>query len=854
MDTILWQNMTIVSNLSISNKSIFLEGNLVITNRSSLRCFDSEIILNPLSNGSNGILANDDSSFEINNCTIRSTTGYSYNIYIRDSSEFYLIDSVIRNCGFLCVSLNQGLVIEKSIMVAENLTLYHNGYGIISRESTIYLNYCFFYPNETYSNGFYSLDAIKSGRDPIRNDITIRNCSFGRLDVPPDSYIGGSINTLGANLLVEHSLLHVDYCFFDCATLNNVEIRMREAYDGIRISDFFASFSNCTISNTLGEAILVNKAQAFFTNCTLDGNPDLKLASSPNDYARLDLINTSVISYKLNNNISYINFSQFLNSKVINKHDLSPIGNVTAKAFDANGKPVFEGKTADDGTINWIPLMWKQVKNQETRLFTPHRIFITKGNASANVTGINMSVNREIVIPFDDSPPSLVITNPQDGTVTNRSDINVAGFIDTDSSLMLNGQTITTGGGPFNITYWLDEGDNLLTFKGKDDFGNTVQKVIHVTLMTVPPSINLTEPDEGAVTNLNPIMVKGWTNGSRVEINGVPVSLGAAGNFTYSWNILVEGKQTVSVNAWDRANNSRTLRRNIFYDITPPEIEFVSPLNNSWTGIGTVDVTIRLPDAVNAKVDGTSKAPGTGGVITFRKSLNEGENRISILAWDAAGNANSTTLAINLDTSNFLELTEPSGDILTNRTMLTVKGRTEKGATVLISGEPGDNIDGNFTFSIGLKEGMNKITAVSTDRAGNRAERTSAVTLDTISPELTVISPTELISKEARITIKLRSETGANVTVNGVRANVTGDTYTCDVVLVKGENNFVLSANDLAGNANSTSLIISYVPPKPPAPDPTVENGFLLPAVIIAAIITILLLSFFILRRRNMKQ
>ena len=768
-----------------------------------------------------------------------------------------MVDSSIKDCGFWCstADFDEGLFLQNSQLIAENSDIYYDNTALFLTESTIELNGCNFFPSYYYGEWLGAQNSIMVFNTQIRSNVTLRNCSiYGALNYSNLASGGTTLYCLNADVLIENSIVDHQICYFSRGDFINVDITHVNSYWGVLIDDYSVTFQNCTIKS-LNKAVLIDNANAVFTNCTIQGNKtDIELASGPPDYARVDLINTSIASNRFNNNISVINYSQFLNLNVINKHDLSPIGNVTANVFDAGGKRVFQGTTADDGTINWIPLMWKVVKNQETRIFTPHRIFITKGNASANVTGINMSVNRDIVIPFDDSPPSLVITNPQDGTVTNRSDINVAGFVDTDSSLTLNGQTLTTGGGPFNITYWLDEGDNLLTFKGKDDFGNTVQKVIHVTLMTVPPSINLTEPEEGAITNLNPVMVKGWTNGSRVEINGVPVSLGAAGNFTYSWNILVEGKQTVSVNAWDRANNSRTLRRNIIYDITPPEIEFVSPLNNSWTGIGTVDITIRLPDAVNAKVDGTSKEPGTGGVITFRKSLNDGENRISITAWDAAGNANSTTLAINLDTSNFLELTEPSGDILTNRTMLTVKGRTEKGATVLISGEPADNIDGNFTFSLGLKEGMNKITAVSTDRAGNRAEKTSAVTLDTISPELTVISPTDLVSNEARITIKLRSETGAIVTVNGVRANVTGDIYTCDIVLVKGENNFILSAKDLAGNTNATGLIISYVPPKPTAPDPTVENGFLLPAVILAIIILIILGSFFILRKRKTRQ
>jgi hypothetical protein len=293
------------------------------------------------------------------------------------------------------------------------------------------------------------------------------------------------------------------------------------------------------------------------------------------------------------------------------------------------------------------------------------------------------------------------------------------------------------------------------------------------------------------------------------------------------------------------------LKRSVIYDITPPKIEIVSPANGSWLNIPTVDITIRLPDSVSAKIEGTTNEPGTGGNITFRKLLSDGENRISIAAWDKAGNMNGTTLVLNLDTANFLDVTEPGGDIIINKTQISVGGKTEPGATVTVNGMPVENRNGDFSLSLTLTEGMNKITAVSIDRAGNRAEKIFRITVDTIPPQITILSPLESVSNVAKITIIMKSEKDANVTANGFRVTGSGDAYDLDVILIRGDNRFVISARDMAGNTNTTEMVISYVPPKPPLPTPTTENNLFLPAAVIIIVVSILLAAYIMVHRKK---
>jgi len=91
------------------------------------------------------------------------------------------------------------------------------------------------------------------------------------------------------------------------------------------------------------------------------------------------------------------------------------------------------------------------------------------------------------------------------------------------------------------------------------------------------------------------------------------------------------------------------------------------------------------------------------------------------------------------------------------------------------------------------------------------------IEVDTISPPIEILSPLDASVKTQSIRLRIRSESGANVTVNGQGAAIEGsDIFFLDVNLVQGDNPFNIMAMDRAGNTAVKDISVAYVPPKPP--------------------------------------
>jgi len=551
-------------------------------------------------------------------------------------------------------------------------------------------------------------------------------------------------------------------------------------------------------------------------NSTIEGN-NMDVVAGDDGPGYIDLFNTSIETSQIGYTGSTINSSFFLDTLAKRQSDMSFLDNATVQVFDTFNKMVYQGKTDVGGGVHNIPIKWQQMTTLGKTTFSPHRILVNKGNATTNATGIIMDRNQQIQIIIDDVPPALNITYPPEGLVTNQTQIWVCGTTDADARITVDGFTVRNDNGRFNVSYWLDEGNNTISVVAWDDSGNNAGVTRNVTCLTSPPMLQITEPSEMAVLNENMVMVRGNTNGTRLEIDGNPVPVLNSGDFSYSWNVLGEGKRTITAQAWDIAGNSRVVRRTIVFDITPPQIEVLSPQNGSWLRYDSVEVQVRSPDAAGLKAGGLSVDPDSTGLAVFKTSLKEGENRIPISAWDIAGNDNKTVLVLYLDTNIFLDVMEPLGDVLVNHTQVVIRGRTEAGATVIVNGTTAENRGGDFESILRLPDGKNRITVSSTDRAGNNIVRTLMIEVDTVPPAIEVLSPTEASLKVKDIRLRIRSEAGANVTVNGRGATIeAGDIFFMDAVLVQGDNLFTIRSVDGAGNVAAKEYSVAYGPPKPP--------------------------------------
>jgi len=688
-DMIVLSDHHLSSVLDCSESTIIIEGDLTIEDNGLMNVSDSTLLMNPFQNGSSSIIVKNGGALVCKNSNISSNTSYGYNIQLLIGANCLIANSEVRNCGYYCVTpqQSQGFWSQTDNLTVENSLIIFEGAGISSEGGYTILANVTFIPNETFN------DAKIAGWGPLYSigsaGYRIENCTFLGV-VGNESLNRTGLTSIGnhpsARLsAVSNSTFSRTMVFLGPANMTDCVISGKTFLSGMcRLVGPPVYIHSCTIINadSGGTGIDINSGYLCAINSSFvaGGNAMwIGSESAPSFHASVDLINCSYSGYKIENSLSVLNLSKFIEIEVVSAYDLSGIPNATVEIFDSDNKKMANLSTSTDGYTRLEPLSYKQITTGGEASHTPHRIEVRKSTFKASVTGIDMSQNRDIRVILDDVPPRLNVTNPPEGLVTNQTLIWVCGTTDVDARLTVDGSAVKNDNGTFNISYWLDEGNNTISVVAWDDSGNNKEVRCNVTCLTTPPMLQITEPSEMALTNHNPVTVRGKTNGTRLEVDATPVPISKSGDFTYSWNVSGEGKRTVTAIAWDIAGNSRMVKRTIIYDITPPAIEILSPQNGSWLRSETAEVRLRSPEAVMMNAGGISIDPDGTGLAEFRTALKEGANRVPISAWDAAGNENTTILILYLDTSIFLEVTEPHGDALINHSDVTFRGRTESG-------------------------------------------------------------------------------------------------------------------------------------------------------------------------------
>lgn len=165
-----------------------------------------------------------------------------------------------------------------------------------------------------------------------------------------------------------------------------------------------------------------------------------------------------------------------------------------------------------------------------------------------------------------------------------------------------------------------------------------------------------------------------------------------------------------------------------------------------------------------------------------------------------------------------VHLTSPVKDIV-NVKRLNISGVTDPSATVIINGfVVAVNSSGNFSFEVGLVEGVNLVYLTASDDAGV-THIVLSITRDTAAPFLTITAPTNNSRTDSSTAIVSgTTEPGVSVAVDDILANVTDNgSFEVLVPLQEGKNLITVSATDQAGNSVAEHVTIEYRPRANPA-------------------------------------
>ncbi|RHG57710.1 Ig-like domain-containing protein [Coprococcus comes] len=245
----------------------------------------------------------------------------------------------------------------------------------------------------------------------------------------------------------------------------------------------------------------------------------------------------------------------------------------TVKATDVAGNT----KTVDQSHVTLGASLKVRVKEKVAPV-----ISITAPSAGAYITNTTPSIEFTVT-DADSGVASIAVT--LDGTAI--------------SSIT---KTAVTGG--YKCTCKpasaLKDGSHTISVTATDNDGNTsAAKTSTFTVDTVPPTLSITAPAEGLVTNKKTVTVTGKTDDATskpvtVTVNGSAATVGTDGSFSKDVT-LTEGANKITIIATDKAGKTTTVVRNVTLDTAAPVIKSITitpnPVDCGKTFIISVEIT-----------------------------------------------------------------------------------------------------------------------------------------------------------------------------------------------------------------------------------------------------------------------
>ncbi|MHA7847653.1 Ig-like domain-containing protein [Serratia sp. D1N4] len=579
-----------------------------------------------------------------------------------------------------------------------------------------------------------------------------------------------------------------------------------------------------------------------------------------------------------------------------------------------NGKEI--GSTVIDENGNWTFTPSEPLDNGDHTLSTT--VTDPAGNVSEPSPGVNIVVDDTPVLVQlgsvnDNVGPNTGSLQPGDVTDDARPELNGSGKPGStvtvkDGDTVLGTTTVKPDGSwSFTPETDLGEGNHSLTVTAEDAAGNSVTSpAFELKVDTEAPAQSVIGGaiddvgdvrgplSSGSVTDdANPTFNGSAEPGSVIKLYDNGNLLGSVtadnnGAWTFTPTTpLVEGEHSITTTATDKAGNtsapSEPFELSTDYTASPTGPEFLAitgvadrvgseqgtivsggitddsqPLISGIGSAGDTIIVYAADAAGNRPIGSTTvQADGTWS-LTPTTPLLEGQNQLTIVAVDAAGNKTQpSTPSYDLN----VDITVPSqpaitsvvdnaaphvgplqkGDI-TNDSTPTLSGTAEAGSKVTIvdNGQTLGSVtaDANgkwsFTPETALQDGSHSLSITATDAAGNISAPSGSfgIVIDTTVPD----SATEIVitdnvgektgevkpgetTDDRSPTLSGKGEPGETVTVldngNEIGSSVIDEngnwTFTPSEPLDNGEHNLSTTVTDEAGNVSEPSPGVNIV-------------------------------------------
>lgn len=247
----------------------------------------------------------------------------------------------------------------------------------------------------------------------------------------------------------------------------------------------------------------------------------------------------------------------------------------------------------------------------------------------------------------------------------------------------------------------------------------------------------------------------------------------------------------------------------------PPVLAVVEPEEGVLTNEALVAVrgTVFDDGVVTSVAIGDQELSVDGTTFEGFVTVSDGANTLVVEATDAAGNTASVSRSFVVDLeAPEVVLISPRTDTVTHSAEVRVQGFASdlNGVTgVTLQGDPLTLDDGTFDTLASLTEGANLLPMAFTDGAGNVQQLLLEVEYRPL-PEIVITSPANFVGTTAsEITVQGTVGPGiVAVTVAGLPATLTGNTFEVEIPLEEGRNAISAVATTADGQVGLASLAV----------------------------------------------
>jgi len=392
----------------------------------------------------------------------------------------------------------------------------------------------------------------------------------------------------------------------------------------------------------------------------------------------------------------------------------------------------------------------------------------------------------------------------------------------------------------------VSSGDNVAAlYKDSSDAAGATRDVVDTAVLDAsPPTItNLTPANNSFANTTTPTIstvitdVTSGVNASSINmtldsVHKDPSYNSTTGYLNYTPSpALGEGLHNVTLSVADNASNTNSTSWSFTVDVTAPVVNITEYITPTGVSSQTVNGTYVEGNLQNITVNGVL-ASAASGTFSATIPLSAGDNNVSAVGLDKAGNQGSDNITITL-----IDIEPPSITNLTPVNQLYVNSATQtisvtitdtfsnvnaSSITLTLNGtsvSPDYNsTSGYLNYTATLNEGLHLVNLSVKDNAGNPSSTSWSFTVDTVTPDLTNPTPApDSHTSDRRPTFSVNATdlnlnaTSITMTINGSAVSpIYNETiglisYTPAEDLAFGLHQVYIGVEDLAHNSNSTS-------------------------------------------------